>query len=519
MTLRHTDLTHLVAGQPAAALHLLTAQLARTPTDGRAWEAAAEALVALGRYDEAVDAAHEAVTHLPGPATEAVLALALALAGSSREAIAAIERVLGAAPFPYPCWERLARTFEALGEGEAGLVARREAVALAPDDVAARLRLADRLERLDQRDEARAIVTAALAQGRNVVAERILVRIDHHDGHLDAAAEGARRVLAKIPPGQQAATWKELARIEARRGRVPEAWEAATRGNDLTLARFVADGGDPDAVPRALAAVSAAPIGPYPAPAPRDGSAFVVGFPRSGTTLVQQILDAHPQIRTFDELPLIDRAIAQAIPGSDLPTAVARSAEPGVAARIREGWWRQVEARIPPGDGLVLDKLPLNLMRVELLARAFPGAPVVVVLRDPRDAVLSAFLQDFELTGAMIQCADLVRCASLYAALFGRWLRIRDQVPQAIALRYEDVVADAEGALRPVIAHLGLPWDPAVLDHASSARRRLIGTPSYRDVRQPLYARSIGRWKAFAEPLAPALPILAPFVEAFGYAP
>jgi tetratricopeptide (TPR) repeat protein len=517
MTARRTLSAHVTAGQPVVALHLLTEHLARAPGDGHAWQAAAEALAALGRPDEAVAAAQQAARVTPGPLTDAALALAFAHAGRNREALDAIERVLAEAPFPHACWERLARTFEALGEPEAGLVARREAVSLAPDDTELALRLADRLERADHRDEARALVARALAQVPNLVAERILVRIDHHDGRLDEAADGARRVIAALPDAPQSATWMELARIEARRGNVDAAWDAANRGNPVALRRWIADGGDVEAVPRALRALAALPVGPYPAPSPADGSAFVVGFPRSGTTLVQQLLEAHPAIRTLDELPLVDAAIQEVLPGAELATAVARSADPVVAAGLREAWWRRVESRVPPTDGIVLDKYPLNLMRVELLARAFPGSPVVVVLRDPRDAVLSAYLQDFELNPAMAQCADLERCAALYALLLSRWLQVRSALPGATELRYEDVVAAPEAALRPVIARLGLPWDPAVLDHTASARAQSIGTPSYRDVRQPVYGRSVGRWRAFAHHLAPVLPVLTPLARALGY--
>lgn len=518
MTLPWNVRTHLSAGQPAAALHVLTEHLSRHPIDAPSWDGCAEALLALHRPEEAVEAATQAVRYHDIPQHQATLATALARAGRTREAVAVLRQILSVEPMWADAWERIGIAFEALGELETALHARREAVRRDPRNLAMRLRLAERLERADQRDEARTLVTAVLARGRNTVAERILMRIDHHDGRLDEAAARGRRILRWLPPDQQIATWMELARIEARRGHAAEAFGAAGRGNALALRRWIAAGNDPDALPRALAALADEPVGPFPPSQGGDGAAFLVGFPRSGTTLTQQILHAHPGLRTLDEQPLVDRAVGAVLPGADLPTAIAASRDPVVAAAIRQHWWTGVESRLPPGDGLVMDKLPLNLLRVELLARAFPGAPIVVVLRDPRDAVLSAFLQDFELNGAMAQCADLRRCADLYAQAFSRWLRVRAELPAAIEVRYEDLVADPEPTLRRVVGHLGLPWSDAVLDHVSSARRTTIGTPSYRDVRQPLYARSVGRWTGFAAQLAPVLPTLAPFVEAFGYA-
>jgi tetratricopeptide (TPR) repeat protein len=516
MTIPFHVRTHLGAGQPAAALHLLTEHLTRHPRDAASWEQAALALLALGRADDAVEAATQAVHNHGLPQHHALLALALARAGRTSEAVAQVAVVLEVEPmWPEP-WERLGETFEAMGLLEDGLVARREALRRNPGHVARRLRLAERLERADHRDEARALVEGVLAKGRNTVAERILMRIDHHDGNLDAAADRARRLLGFLPSDQRRATWMELARIEARRGDADAAFEAASRGNRAALGRWIADGNDPDAWMSSLGALADVPVGPYPRATP-DGAAFVVGFPRSGTTLLQQLLESHPQIRTLDEQPILDGAVRDVLPGANLPASVLASADPVVAARIREGWWARVEHRLPPTDGWVVDKLPLNLLRVDLLANVFPSAPIVVVLRDPRDAVLSSFLQDFDLTAAMAQCADLHRCAALYATTFGRWLQVRGHVPNAVEVRYEDVVTDPQTALGPVFDAFGLPWDDAVLDHAAHARDQAIGTPSYRDVRTPLYARSVGRWKAFRRHLEPVLPVLEPFVRALGY--
>jgi hypothetical protein len=308
-------------------------------------------------------------------------------------------------------------------------------------------------------------------------------------------------------------TYLELARLEARLGNPAAAWNAAGHGNALALGAWLEGGGDLDAVPRALDARANAPVGPFPTGTP-DGSAFVMGFPRSGTTLLQQRLQAHPGVATLDELPLVDAAVGDAAPGANLAEATERATEPNVAQAIREGWWRRVNTRLPPRDGVVIDKLPLNLLRVELLANAFPASPMIVVLRDPRDAVLSACLQDFELNAATAQCATLERCADLYARAFGRWLQVREHLPQALEVRYEALVNDPETTLRAVLTHLGLPWDPAVL---APVPARTVNTPSYRDVQAPIYARSVGRWRAFEAQLAPVLPTLAPFVEAFGY--
>ncbi|MEQ1569673.1 MAG: sulfotransferase [Myxococcota bacterium] len=519
MDVREEARTHLAAGRPARAVQLLTAHLAQRADDQDAWDDAAEALLGLGQPDAAVEAAKEAFRRGGGLESAALLAVALARAGRTIDALTHVEHVLSRLPRTSRGWERIARAFEALGRLDAGIDARRQAARLDPDDPSVRLRLAERLERADARGEARALVEQVLdLDPDHPSAQRILVRLDHNDGRLDDAAERARSLLAVDP--DDSSLWMELARIEARRGRPAEAMAAAGRGNTSALRAWTQSGGDLDRLPATLDRLRASAVGPLPTEREEGGAAaFVVGFPRSGTTLVQQLLEAHPAIRTLDELPLVDGAVGDVLPGADLVTATLRSRDPAVGRAIRAAWWRRVHARIPAHEGLVVDKLPLNLLRVELLARAFPGAPIVAVIRDPRDAVLSAYLQDFELNVAMAQCADLQRCAALYERAFDRWFAVRDHLPQAIEVRYEDVVADREAALRPVLSLLGLPWDDAVLDHTAAARAHAIGTPSYADVRQPVYDRSVGRWRTFADALAPVLDQLAPYVEGFGYPP
>ena len=525
MTLPHRAHAQMAAGRHAEAVLTLSDHLSQHPGDAVAWDAAAESLLQLGQHDGAREAAERA-WQLSGEIDAACLfAVALGSAGRGAEALAIVQAAIGERPHTPRAWERIARALDSVGLTAAALEARAEAHQLAPDDLGVALRLAERLERADRRDEARALAATLLqAHPEQPQLERLLVRLDHHDGRLDEAAARAERLLASdtLPRPIAQGLWMELARIEARRGHPRSAAAAAHTGNTLALSAWRLDPThDPDALPRRLDALLAADLGPVPpAPPLRPGMAFVVGFPRSGTTLVQQILEAHPATATFDEAPLLDRAVDAVFgPGADWVEVARRVGDPATAAALRQAWWDQVHQRIDPAGRLVIDKLPLNLLRIDLILRAFPGAPIVVVQRDPRDAVLSAWMQDFELNQAMAQCADLGRCARLYARAFDLWLRVRDAAPSACALRYEDLVADPERALRPVIEALGLTWDDAVLAHATSARAATIRTPSYRDVRQPVYARSVNRWAAFAEALAPVLPTLAPYAAAFGYPP
>ena len=175
---------------------------------------------------------------------------------------------------------------------------------------------------------------------------------------------------------------------------------------------------------------------------------------------------------------------------------------------------------VPPRK-LVIDKFPLMTLRAAYVHRAFPDAKFVFALRHPCDVVLSCFMQNFRVTSAMSSFLTLENGARFYDAAMGHWERAREILPLDVhTVRYEDMVQDLEGELRPLIAFLGLEWDDALLNHQKTARDRgYIRTPSYAQVTEKVYTRSSGRWEAYAKHMEPIFPILAPWVEKFGYAP
>jgi hypothetical protein len=153
--------------------------------------------------------------------------------------------------------------------------------------------------------------------------------------------------------------------------------------------------------------------------------------------------------------------------------------------------------------------------------RAFPDAKFVFTLRHPCDVVLSCFMQNFHVSEDRVSFLDIGAAAAMYDAVMTQWERCRTVMPLEVHIvRYEDLVSDPEANLRPLVAFLGLEWDEALLEHQRTARERgHIRTPSYAQVTEKLYTRSTGRWEAYRRHLAPALPILAPWVERFGYEP
>ena len=257
------------------------------------------------------------------------------------------------------------------------------------------------------------------------------------------------------------------------------------------------------------------------APGVEDSPIFIVAFPRSGTTLLEQILDAHPALRSMDETPFLKRALDAASEcGIRYPFELGRLSAAQLH-QIRLGYWSQVRSKVElqPGQRLV-DKNPLNMMRLPLIRRLFPHARTVLAVRHPCDTLLSCFQQQFRAPDLALMCRDLPTLAGNYRTAFDFWYA---QLPllgaATLELRYESLVADFAAEVRKLAEFLLLPWDEALLAPAEHARAKgYISTPSYSQVIQPISGKSVGRWKRYQPHFAAALPILMPCIERWGYA-
>jgi hypothetical protein len=154
-----------------------------------------------------------------------------------------------------------------------------------------------------------------------------------------------------------------------------------------------------------------------------------------------------------------------------------------------------------------------------VIHRLFPDAKFIFARRHPADAVLSNYLQSFQLNDAMANFLDIGDAAAFYDVALSLWFRARRKLKLDVYdIAYEDLVADTEGTLRPLVDWLGLSWQPELLDHRrTAARRDLIATPSYDQVMQPIHQRASGRWKRYADQLAPVLPTLDSWARQLGY--
>ena len=256
------------------------------------------------------------------------------------------------------------------------------------------------------------------------------------------------------------------------------------------------------------------------APTAEESPIFVVAFPRSGTTLIEQILDAHPALRSMDETPFLKRALERVRElGIRYPAELGRlSAEQ--LRQIRAGYWSDVRGKVELGRGQrLVDKNPLNMMRLPLIRRLFPHARTVLAVRHPCDTLLSCFQQQFRAPDLALICRDLPVLAENFRTAFDFWYA---QLPllgaATVEMRYETLVADFATEVRRLAAFLELPWHEALLAPAEHARAKsYISTPSYTQVIQPINTRSVGRWQRYERHFTAALPLLMPYITRGGY--
>ncbi len=250
-------------------------------------------------------------------------------------------------------------------------------------------------------------------------------------------------------------------------------------------------------------------------PKPHRPLAFLVGFPRSGTTLLDTFLMGHPQIGVLEEVPLIG-AIGEMVGSVEGVSTL----DEDRAEELRNLYLNALPANLPEGfDGLVVDKMPLNMLWAPLIYRLFPDARLLFAQRHPCDCVLSAFFQTFSLNPAMANFLDIADSAEFFDVAMDLWWRSERSLPLAWhKVTYEKLVENPEPELRAAIEFLQVDWRDELLDHQHTARKRgAISTPSYEQVTEPLSSRAVGRWRRYESQLRPVLPLLLPWAERLGY--
>jgi hypothetical protein len=255
-----------------------------------------------------------------------------------------------------------------------------------------------------------------------------------------------------------------------------------------------------------------------PAASDAAGHVFLVGFPRSGTTLLEEALASHPLVVSTQERDGLADAVRSLMGTSQALNRLATLGERD-AAQYRKLYWDRLRAHgIAPEGRVVVDKQPYNTINLPLVARLFPGAHVVFSLRDPRDVVLSCFRHQFRMNAGNWELTTIAGAAGLYDATMELADLYRQTLPLALhEVRFETLVAEPASELQRLCRFIGLPWDDAMTRMTDRAGRRAIVTPSAAQLVRGLNQDGVGAWRRYAQELAPVLPVLARWARRFGY--
>ncbi len=536
---------HRILGRPdRAVLHYRNA-LARNPDDADLLSDFAGVLQKLGRFDEALACCQRALAHAPDhAAAQFNLAVVLQDMDDLPGAIAHYERALTLRPGFAKAWNNLANALQKLGRREEAATAYREALALDPDYADAHANLGKALQALGRDDQAiehlaRAVAldssraalhneygVALLAAGRMGEAQQAFERATHLApdnvtfhfnlaSFLAFSAEDPRLpALEKLAADEPALDEEARTSLHFALGKAcsdlqqpDKAFGHLAEGNRLKRGRTAYD---EQAMLRHFDDISAI-FTPELMQAKQGGGfrsdapIFVVGMPRSGTTLIEQILASHSQVFGAGEIDAFSRIVAETAGTPEAPAIFPHGARNLSQEQLREIGGRYVDfvTRLAPGAARIVDKLPGNFALAGLIHLALPDARIVHARRNAADTCFSCFSLLFaEDQPYAYDLGELGRYYRAYAGLMDHWRRALP--PGAmIEVQYEDLVADFNGEARRLIAHCGLEWQESCL--AFHETRRPVRTASVAQVRRPLYADSVGRWRPYAAHLRPLL--------------
>lgn len=464
-----------------------------------------------GRLSEAVACYERARVLDPGYAqAHNNLGYAFHVQGKLDAAVACYRRALTLTPDDADAWNNLGYTLHAQGKLDDAVTCYERALALQPDFAEAHNNLGNVLKDLGSFDAAIARYERAISL-RPDFADAYFNRADIKtfragDADLQALEDLAARI-ERLPAGKAPYVHFALAKALEDIGEHADAFEHLLQGNALKRREVGYDEGAMREFFRRLAAVfDSALLERYAAAGdPSPTPIFVIGMPRSGTTLLEQILSSHPQIQAAGELTDLDVAARQVFESDSPPVAYPEcvaTVDPLALRRIGQAYLARLPA-LAEGKIRITDKLPGNFNNVGLIRLVLPDARIIHAMRDPADTCVSCFSKLFshgqEFT---YELGELGRYYRYYRELMARW---RSILPPGAMLevRYEDVVEDLEGQARRMLDYCGLSWDERCLGFHRTPRS--VGTASALQVRQPLYRDSIQRWRRYESFLAPLL--------------
>lgn len=428
----------------------------------------------------------------------------------------------------------IGETFSTLKLPDRALESFREAARLPGAGPPTWMELANLCERAHQLDEAEELIERTVAAGFDLPQVSLIrARIERRQKEPDKAEATMRGLIAKLPADSEwnCQAWGELALIKDEAGDFSGAVDAIEHCKRIQRkheTRFWEASEKVQAQCQELmGALTRDDLRRWrddSAALPQRRVALLTGFPRSGTTLLEQLLDAHPNLVSSEERDFVGKESLHSITAGRGSTPLMdglNERTPEALAADRDRYFQAMEYFLGQriAGRMHLDKNPSYNLVLPLVLRLFPETRLIVALRDPRDVVLSCYLRHLPLNAVSVNFLDVRRTAEKYVRDMASWLRFRELVESSwCEIRYEDVVADAAAQARKALGTLDLSWSDDVLKYRErlSAGKR-VTSPTYEAVAQPIHTRAIGRWKNYEQLLEPAFAPLEPLVRKFGY--
>jgi len=528
------NLGHLCLRQEKAldAVALLKRSASLRPTHCDSWLILSEALLTLGELNQAIQAAKKATEVSPDTAIAwTALGRAENMASHREACLAAHQKALLLEPENPDLFNNLGSALtnlSLLDEAEKALkqaLERSSEHRLAIINLVALDELANRLDDCMYwisrglklfPDDVNLILSEAKCLHRNSQHEKALLRLQQLSGRADLDPQ----------------TDKDMAFLNAaildRLGRESQAFDEYRRGNQIAGEMWRRIDTSEDQFVRSLEQIRQVFPTDYckqvrePKPKQEKSPAFLLGFQRSGTTLLDTMLGGHSKVSVMEEQPVLNRVISHMCERfGDYPEALPRL-DNAALAELRTVYFEQA-IQLSDWNGssesLLLDKSPLHTVHLGLIHQLFPQAPIILALRHPYDVCLSCFMQDFAMNPFMLHYLSVEGVAKVYEKVMSLWFYFSQQLAfPRFELKYEALVERPEDVLRTLVSFLDLDWEPALADHRSHAMERgLINTPSYHQVTKAVYRSARYRWKRYQPQMQEAIKTLAPFAEKFGY--
>lgn len=475
------------ARRTAEAVRVLEAAVSYDPRNAAIWNSLGAALLNAARPNDALDALSKAVVIDPvGIPARNNLGRVFAALGDYEQAKSSFLNSLGIDSRQPATWNSLANVYRELLEFDEAAAILRQVIRDYPDDPSAYLNLAALHEERNALACAQQTVEKAAENGvisieLDLMRARLLRRQKDFVGALSLLES-----LQTHNSQESVKRYYELARCSDASGQFEDAWKAANERHNV-LKESLSDETRSAIVERYLrsGAQRLADASCEPAVNP---PIFLVGFPRSGTTLLGRILGAHPDVSEMEEEPLVERLL------DDIPSWPGEPLTRQVVTSLRERYDRMAKAA--GGDGVILDRMPINIIHVPLIRTLWPNAKIVVLLRHPMDVCVSCVFQEFRVNWLTRHLSSFADASAMFEKVMSRWLHWRDSV-DAIELSYEALVASPRDTVSVLIDRLDLRAVNAsqlILDRLSAPAAK---TASYSQVNERIHQQSVRRYEHY----------------------